>query len=1126
MMDEKRNFSYLFGSNAPYIEELYEQFLSNPDSVEDHWKQYFSDLTNQAGAAAKDVAHRPIQEAFAQLAKQHRPTVTVATGAVDEALLQKQIAVLRLISAYRIQGAGAANLDPLGLKKSRNTEGLSLEEHGLTQADLSLQFGLGDGDFSSNHEQKLPLSQIIDKLKKTYCGHIGIEYMHIGSREERLWIRDYFERDLSTPNFSADEKRNILKQVTAAETLERYLHTKYVGQKRFSVEGGESVIAGLNHLIQHAGKDGVEEVVIGMAHRGRLNVLVNSLGKKPADLFAEFEGKQEIKFPSGDVKYHNGFSSDIATPYGAMHVTLAFNPSHLEIVNPVVEGSVRAKQQRRGENGRAEVLPVLIHGDSAFIGLGVNQANFNLSRTRGYTTGGTVHIVINNQIGFTTSDTRDTRSSVYCTDIAKMVEAPIFHVNGDDPEAVCYVIQAALAYRKQFQKDAVIDVVCFRKLGHNEGDDPTLTQPLMYRAVAQHKGTRAVYADKLIAENVITAADADGYVQAYRDALDKGEHVELTLLSDYDKKHRIDWSKYNGDDWREKVESGLPAADIARLAEKFTQVPENWGLHNTAKRVIEQRKEMAVGKQNIDWGMAETIAYASMVSSGTPVRISGEDSGRGTFSHRHAVLHDTNRQQSDKGIYIPLQHISEQQANFTVIDSILNEEAVMAYEYGFACSAPNALTIWEAQFGDFANGAQVVIDQFLSSGETKWGRLCGLTTILPHGYDGQGPEHSSGRVERWLQLCAEHNMQVIMPSEASQMFHILRRQTLRSYRKPLVIFMSKRLLRFKDATSPLENFLEGTTFRPVIGDTAQRADNRSVKRVILCAGQVYYDLAKGREERQLADDVAIIRVEQLYPFPYAEVEAELKQFPNASEIMWVQEEPKNQGAWYQTRHRLEALAQRGQKVVYAGRPASASPAVGYASKHNAQLAQLVEDAFNLSGVLPLESLFQAASEVAATMVSEVATQTEGNVETVKEVVLPKAAPQTQTDSVAESNIEVKVNPSIRVEPQQPIQAVQVEVIDATDTIKETPNVHVAPSIVDTSAVDVEVVDISPSNNEGVGILNASTNVAENIEVNVVADAPVINADVSASPEEVTPETTTEKKNSFSSGNANFVWRIK
>ncbi|SQH25368.1 2-oxoglutarate dehydrogenase E1 component [Kingella kingae] len=943
-MNEKLNFSYLFGSNAPYIEELYENYLDNPHSVGEVWQQYFRELAAQPGAVERDVAHYPIQQSFANLAK--RQNIAAVTGNIDENLLQKQIAVLRLISAYRIQGSGAAKLDPLGLKKPRNADGLSPEAHGLSNADMAVQFSLGEGDFGG--ATKLTLADIISKLQQTYCGHIGVEYMYIENREERQWIRNYFESRLSTPKFSADEKRYILKQLTASETLERYLHTKYVGQKRFSVEGGESAIAGLNYLVQNAGKDGVEEIIIGMAHRGRLNVLVNTLGKQPADLFAEFEGRYDTKLPSGDVKYHNGYNSDIATPHGAMHVTLAFNPSHLEIVNPVVEGSARAKQRRRGLDGRDQVLPVLIHGDSAFIGLGVNQATFNMSRTRGYSTGGTVHMVINNQIGFTTSDTRDTRSTVYCTDIAKMVEAPVFHVNGDDPEAVCFVVQAALDYRKQFHKDVVIDVVCFRKLGHNEGDDPTLTQPLMYRAITKHPGTRALYAEKLVKEGVLSADDAEGLVQAYRAALDKGEHVEQTRLTDYESKHRVDWSKYQGQDWREAVESGLPAADIQRLTDKFTQVPEGFGLHNTAKRVIEQRKEMAAGKQPFDWGMAETVAYASMVTNGTGVRISGEDSGRGTFSHRHAVLHDTNRATSDTGIYTPLEHMADNQADFVVIDSILNEEAVMAYEYGYACSAPDKLVIWEAQFGDFANGAQVAIDQFISSGETKWGRLCGLTTILPHGYDGQGPEHSSGRLERWLQLCSEHNMQVIMPSEASQMFHILRRQTLRSYRKPLVIFMSKRLLRFKDSMSPLENFLEGTTFRPVISDVAERADNASVKRVIMCAGQVYYDLAKARDDAGLQNEIAIVRAEQLYPFPYAEAEAELAKFPNATEILWAQEEPKNQGAWYQTRHRLERLAKDGQTVRFAGRPASASPAVGYASKHKSQLEQLIADALNLN----------------------------------------------------------------------------------------------------------------------------------------------------------------------------------
>ena len=667
MMDEKQNFSYLFGSNAPYIEELYEEFLNDPNAVSEYWRQYFTELAAQPGGAARDVAHRPIQESFINLAKS-RPVAAV--GAPDEAMMKKQVSVLRLISAYRIQGSGAAQLDPLKRKPPVHLQGLDPKHHGLSDADMALKFNVGAGDFA-NQADKMTLADIISKLKQTYCGHIGIEYMYISEQEERRWIRDYFERNLSTPSFDKAQKRYILKQVTAAETLERYLHTKYVGQKRFSVEGGESSIAGLNYLIQNAAKDGVEEVIIGMAHRGRLNVLVNTLGKLPRDLFAEFEGKAQATLPSGDVKYHMGFNSDIATPYGPIHVTLAFNPSHLEIVNPVVQGSTRAKQRRRGEDGTDQVLPVLIHGDSAFIGLGVNQATFNMSKTRGYSTGGTIHMVINNQIGFTTSDTRDVRSTVYCTDLAKMVEAPVFHVNGDDPEAVCYVVQAALDYRKQFKKDVVIDVVCFRKLGHNEGDDPTLTQPMMYKAVSKHPGTRALYADKLVKEGVITAEEAEGYIQDYRAALDRGEHVEQTRLTDYESKHRVDWSKYQGQDWREQVESGLSAGDIKRLADKFTETPDNFALHNTAKRVLEARKAMAVGEQDVDWGMAETLAYASLVTNGTAVRISGEDSGRGTFSHRHAVLHDQNREKWDDGVYIPLRHMSEHQASFLVIDSIL-----------------------------------------------------------------------------------------------------------------------------------------------------------------------------------------------------------------------------------------------------------------------------------------------------------------------------------------------------------------------------------------------------------------------------------------------------------------------
>ncbi|AXT45368.1 MULTISPECIES: 2-oxoglutarate dehydrogenase E1 component [Chromobacterium] len=941
MMQSMYSHSYLFGGNAPFIEELYEQYLADANSVPNEWRDYFDKLAQAPGAAERDVPHMPIQESFIQLAKKPAAGQRASSGAEWDTM-QKQVGVLKLISAYRVLGSRQANLDPLKRMDQELVRELDPATHGLTGADMAVQFNAG----SLVGPQKMPLSDILARLKQTYCGNIGVEYMHITKSDEKHWVQKRFEGDLSTPHYDAAKKQRILKQITAAETLERYLHTKYVGQKRFSLEGGESAIAALDHLIQNATGQGVQELIIGMAHRGRLNVLVNTLGKLPRDLFAEFEGKAAQQMASGDVKYHMGFSSDIPTADGPMHVSLAFNPSHLEIVNPVVEGSVRARQERRKDTERKTAVPVLIHGDSAFGGLGVNQGTFNLSQTRGYGTGGTIHIVINNQVGFTTSDTRDIRSTMYCTDVAKMIEAPIFHVNGDDPEAVCYVMQAALDYRMTFKKDVVIDLVCYRKLGHNEGDDPFLTQPMMYKKIAKHQGVRAMYAERLVQEGVLKAEEADAQIQAYRDALDKGEHVEQTALTNYKREHALDFSQYLGTHWAHPTDTSLPQADIQRLTDKFTSLPEGFKLHPTVQKVLAARKAMAAGEQNADWGMAETLAYASLVTNGFGVRLSGEDSGRGTFSHRHSVLHDQNRESWDQGSYVPLRNMSDNQADFLVIDSILNEEAVLAYEYGYACSAPDQLVIWEAQFGDFANGAQVAIDQFISSGETKWGRLCGLTTILPHGYDGQGPEHSSARLERWLQLCAEHNMQVVMPSEASQMFHMLRRQVLRPYRKPLVIFLSKRLLRFKDSMSPIEAFTSGS-FRPVIGDSVVQ-DAKKVKRVLLCAGQVYYDLAAARKERGLDDDIAIVRIEQLYPFPTEQVAAELARFPQAREVMWVQEEPRNQGAWYQIRHRLEGLLGAKQSLSFAGRPSSASPAVGYMSKHVAQLKAFVEEAMSVA----------------------------------------------------------------------------------------------------------------------------------------------------------------------------------
>ncbi|WP_264474639.1 2-oxoglutarate dehydrogenase E1 component [Leeia speluncae] len=930
-MQQHWGSSYLFGSNAPFIEELYERYLADPASVDEEWRKYFDNWQHLGNG--RDVAHAPVQASFVELTKRPRGATVVA----DDSQAEKQLQVLRLISAHRILGTRHARLDPLQRFDQEALKELDLEHHGLSLADLNTTFQ--GGSLMGNSVAKL--SDIVAKLKQTYCGSIGIEYMHITDSERKKWVQNWFEDRASTPAFSTDKKKRILKQITAAETLEKYLHTKYVGQKRFSLEGGESLIASIDELIQGAGERGVHEMVIGMAHRGRLNVLVNSLGKSPKDLFSEFEGRPTTDLPSGDVKYHMGFSADIPTPGGPIHLSLAFNPSHLEIVNPVVVGSVRARQERRKDRDGSQVLAILVHGDSAFIGLGTNQGTFNLSQTRGYGTGGTVHIVVNNQVGFTTSDTRDTRSTLFCTDIAKMIEAPVFHVNGDDPEAVVLVTQAALDYRAKFGKDVVIDIVCFRRHGHNESDDPYLTQPMMYKKISQHPGTRKLYLDRLETEGVVASAEGDALIKAYRAALDKGEHVEQTSLTGHQRQFAIDFAPYFGTHWAHPINTSLPAADLKRLAEKITKVPEDFKLHRTVDKLLKDRISMVNGDLPVDWGMSETLAYASLLESGYPVRISGEDSGRGTFSHRHAVVHDQNREKWDAGAYVPLRNLSDTQANFLVIDSILNEEAVLAFEYGYASSAPDSLVIWEAQFGDFANGAQVVIDQFITSGETKWGRLCGLTMILPHGYDGQGPEHSSARLERYLQLCAEHNVQVIMPSEASQMFHLLRRQMIRPYRKPLIILMSKRLLRFKDAMSPIEHFTDGE-FRTVISDPVA-LDKKKVKRVVICSGQVYYDLANGRKEREL-DDVAIVRVEQLYPFPTETLRAELAQYSAAKDIVWAQEEPRNQGAWHQIRHRLEACMSAKQTLTYAGRDSSASPAVGYMSKHTAQLKGFVEAA--------------------------------------------------------------------------------------------------------------------------------------------------------------------------------------
>jgi 2-oxoglutarate dehydrogenase E1 component len=942
MMEQNRSNSYLFGGNAPYVEEMYEAYLENPGSVPDTWRAYFDALQHVPatdGSEARDVPHAPVIESFAQRAKAN--AFAVKTSSADLAIARKQVHVQSLIAAYRFLGSRWADLDPLKRTERPKIAELEPAFYDLTEADMDITFSATNTYFTTS--ENMTLRQIVQALRDTYCGTVGAEFMHITDPGEKRWWQERLEATRSKPVFTAEQKKHILDRLTAAEGLERYLHTKFVGQKRFSLEGGESFIVSMDELVQRAGAKGVQEVVIGMAHRGRLNVLVNTLGKMPKDLFAEFDHTAPEDLPSGDVKYHQGFSSDISTPGGPIHLSLAFNPSHLEIVNPVAEGSVKARMDRRGDAKGTQVLPVIVHGDAAFAGQGVVMETLALAQTRGYYTGGTVHLVINNQIGFTTSDPRDTRSTLYCSDVVKMIEAPVLHVNGDDPEAVVLCTQLALDYRQQFNKDVVVDIVCFRKLGHNEQDTPSLTQPLMYKKIGQHPGTRKLYGDKLVAQGVLPESGPDDMVKEFRAAMDAGRHTRDPVLTNFKGKYAVDWSPFLGKKWTDAADTAIPVAEFKRLAERITTIPSNFKLHPLVEKVIADRAAMGRGEINVDWGMGEHMAFASLVASGYPVRLSGEDSGRGTFTHRHAVLHDQNREKFDTGTYIPLQNVAENQSPFVVIDSILSEEAVLAFEFGYASSDPNTLVIWEAQFGDFVNGAQVVIDQFIASGEVKWGRANGLTMMLPHGYEGQGPEHSSARLERFMQLAADTNMQIVQPTTASQIFHLLRRQMVRAFRKPLVIMTPKSLLRNKDATSPMSEFTKGE-FRTVIPELDASIEPAKVKRVIACSGKVYYDLVKKREEKK-ATDTAILRVEQLYPFPHKAFQAEIKKYVQATDIVWCQDEPQNQGAWFFVQHYIHENMLEGQKLGYAGRPASASPAVGYAHLHQEQQKALLEQAF-------------------------------------------------------------------------------------------------------------------------------------------------------------------------------------
>ena len=923
--------SHLAGANATYVEELYESYLSDPDLVSEEWKRVFDGLPAQPETVVEQP-HSRIRDYFRRLAQETKHySVQVSDPEVDA----KQVKVLQLINAYRFRGHEAAQLDPLSLWKRPPVAELDPSFHNLTDDDMEETFNVGSFAIGSD---TMKLKDIYQALNNIYTGPVGAEYMHITDTEQKRWIQQHIEPVNGRPQFTKAEKVTFLEELTAAEGLERYLGAKFPGAKRFSLEGGDALIPMTKELIRYAGSQGMREVVIGMAHRGRLNMLVNVLGKKPQGLFDEFAGKHDETWGTGDVKYHQGFSADFATQGGDVHLALAFNPSHLEIVNPVVMGSVRARQDRLEDKDGSKVLPITIHGDSAIAGQGVVAETFNMSLARGFCVGGTVRIVINNQVGFTTSNPRDTRSTMYCTDIAKMVQAPIFHVNADNPEAVAFVTRVALDYRNTFKRDVVIDLVCYRRHGHNEADEPNATQPLMYQKIKKHPTPRKLYADVLMERGEADIETATQLVNEYRDALDHGEVVvkewrPMTM-------HSVDWSPYLNHEWNMEWKNQYDIDRLRELGHRICQHPESHKLQSRVEKIYADRVSMIAGEKPLDWGMAELLAYATLVDYGKRIRISGQDSGRGTFFHRHSVLYN----QADASVYIPLKHIHDKQGPFQVIDSVLSEEAVLAFEYGYATAEPGGLTIWEAQFGDFANGAQVVIDQFISSGEQKWGRLCGLTMLLPHGYEGQGPEHSSARLERYLQLCAEQNIQVIVPSTPAQVYHMLRRQVVRPMRRPLIVMSPKSLLRHPLCISSMEELAHGT-FQAAIGEV-DPLDPVKVKRVVFCSGKVYYDLLEQRRANE-QDDVAIVRIEQLYPFPIDELQAIIAPYTNAVDYVWCQEEPQNQGAWYSSQHNFRAAIPAGADLKYAGRPASASPAVGYMSVHLKQQKALVEDALTI-----------------------------------------------------------------------------------------------------------------------------------------------------------------------------------
>ena len=926
--------SHTSAGHSSYLEGLYESYLENPASVSLEWKDFFDQLPDNNGSN-KDISHKNIINAY----KNHRRVLSNSSS--ENETNEKQVRVVQLIQAYRNRGHQAAKLDPLGMMERELVPDLTLEYHGLSKDDLKIIFKT---DTLEIGKDKASLQEIIDALQSIYCGELGIEYNYIVNTEERKWFQGILEPNLGQCEFEDNEKKHIFNRLNSAEGLAKFLAAKYPGMKRFGIDGCESLIPLVDALIQNCGMLGAKQICFGMAHRGRLNLLVNVLGKTPAELFSAFEEDLELTGANtGDVKYHLGFSSNLLTPNGEVHVSLFNNPSHLEIVDPVVLGSVRARQDRLYDENREQVIPILIHGDASFSGQGVVMESLQMSQTRGYGVGGTLHVIVNNQIGFTTSYKYDARSTEYSTDVAKMIEAPIIHVNGDNPEMVVHAAKIACEYRHKFGKDIILDLFCYRRRGHNEADDPSATQPLMYEKIAKHPSVLKIYEEKLISEDIITQLDSKNFQKVYRDSLEEGDSVVENLALKPNDDLWFDWSAYLNQTWWQETDTSFNKNKFIELSELITSAPDGFKLGRQVNKVFEDRKLMAAGKIPINWGFAESMAYATLLSEGYPIRLTGQDVRRGTFSHRHAAIYN-----AEDGLgHIPLVNVArESSTRMDIYDSFLSEEAVLAFEYGYSATWPSGLVMWEAQFGDFVNGAQVVIDQFIVSAEHKWERLSGLIMLLPHGFEGQGPEHSSARLERFLQLCADGNIEVCVPSTPAQIFHLLRRQAIRKMRRPLVVISPKSLLRNPVVTSTVEDLTEGK-FKCVIDDELN--SKKDVTRVVMCSGKIYYDLLQKRNEDKIKD-TALVRIEQLYSFPYDDLESILSSYPNLNKFIWCQEEPANQGAWFSHRHRLQRVLDRLEQkheINLVSRPAAAAPAVGLMKLHLKQQEEIVLKALNI-----------------------------------------------------------------------------------------------------------------------------------------------------------------------------------